>query len=217
MLGDLGTAYMRGDRYIEAMEVYDGLAKLQPRYPLWQWRLGMSLANQTRFAEAAEKYRIVLKMKDEGVKLEPTHAQEMAELPMRLGNCLRHISGGELDATKRAKLLEDAEKYLAQYAKERPRDARAHKWLGVLHQDQLEKPYAALKHFRASFDLDPMCEDVLRRMVQILSRHPAPEGTSAEAWEAKRVAMKKDLDEGSEKRKAEAKARKKKHGDDGCT
>ena len=217
MLADLGTSYLRGDRFIEASEIYAGLAKLQPRYPLWHWRLGMSLANQNRFADAARTYRRVIALQAEGAVVEPGHEDEIAELPMRLGNCLRHLSGAEPDAAKRAKVLDEAQKHLEAFIESRPRDARGHKWLGVLLQDSREQPYEALKRLQKAFSIDPMCEDILRRMIQIHTRHPAPEGTDADTWKKRLRAMEKDFKEGAERRKAEIDARKTKKGDTGCS
>ncbi len=217
MLGDLGTTYMRGDRFIEAAEIYEGLATLQPRYPLWTWRLGMALANQNRFADAAVKYRKVIALQESGAKVEKAHEAELAELPLRLGNCLRHLSSTELDAAKRAKMLDDAEERITSFVKTHPRDARGHKWLGVLDQENRERPYAALAHYKESFAIDPMCEDVLRRMVQIHARYPAPEGTDADAWKKTHAAMEKDLKEGAKRRKAERDRREALNGTTGCS
>ena len=216
MLGDLGTAYIRADRFIEAMEVYEGLAKLEPRNPLWAWRLGMALANQSRFPEAITVYRKVLALRAEGVQVPRTHAEEMAELPLRLGNCLRHVAAGEAEPKKRARLLEEAETNIRRFVETKPDDFRGHLWLGVLLQDQYEKPYEALAHYQRAFAIDPMCESVLRRMVQIHARHPAPEGTSAADWKTKREVLQKDLEEGAERRKAEMERRKKLRADTGC-
>lgn len=217
MLSDLGAAYMRGDRFIEATEVYESLAKLQPNYPLWHWRLGMCLANQNRFAEAAATYRKVIALQEAGHEAEKGHAEELDELPMRLGNCLRQLAGGEPDAEKRAALLDEAEARLEAFRKANPRDPRGHKWLGVLMQDDREKPYEALALYRKAFAIDPMCEDVLRRMIQIHARYPAPEGTDKATWKRTLEAMQKDLREGAERRQKELDARKDATGGTGCS
>ncbi len=216
MLGDLGTAYLRADRYIEAAEVYEGLATLEPRNPLWTWRLGMTLANESRFAEAIPVYRKVLALQAEGVEIPRSHAAEMAELPLRLGNCLRHVAGAEPDAAKRERLLTEAEQQIRRYIAAKPKDFRGHKWLGVLMQDQREKPYEALASFQRAFGIDPMCEGVLRRMVQIHARHPAPKGTAADAWKATGERLRKDLEEGADRRETEMERRKKAKADTGC-
>ncbi len=214
MLANLGVAYMRANRHIEAADIYRGLETLEPNNALWTWRLGMSLANQSRFADATAAYRKVIDMQKAGKYI--VAADEVALLPLRLGNCLRHLSAGEPDPKKSASLLDEAQANLEAYVKGHPRDVAGHNWLGVLMQESRDKPYAALAHFKQAFALDPMCESVLRRMIQIHARHPAPEGTAAKTWKQQREIMEKDLREGAERRKETVDEREKRTGGSGC-
>ena len=216
MLADLGAAYMRSDRYIEAAEIYAGLARLEPDQPLWLWRNGMALANQNRFADAVPLYRRVLAMLAAPKTTRGPQYDELDELPLRLGNCLRHLAAGTSDPEEQDVLLTEAEVHLVAFSGARPRDVRGPKWLGVLYMDQREDPYKALGLFQKAFALDPECEEILRRMIQIHARHPAQEGKDAAAWRSKLEAMQVDLREGAERRKNEIEERRRKTGDTGC-
>ena len=214
MLANLGAAYLREKRFIEATEVYEGLIKLDPMNALWHYRLGSTLANQSKFPEAVVTYKEVMQLLDAGYR--PPGMQEVGEVRMRMGNCLRYIAAREVDPHKRATLIEESRGYLAAYVQDHPDDARGHKWMGALLYDVLEQPYEALGFYRRANELDPICDDALRSMIQILSRHPAPPGKDEGVWKAQLEAMRKDMETNAEYRKQQQRLRERKDGSNGC-
>jgi tetratricopeptide (TPR) repeat protein len=215
MLANIGVTLIRENRYIEALEVYNGLAKAQKTNPLWQFRLGVCYANQSNFAEAIPFYRNVLRL------IEAGHAyvnweQDLGTVKLRLGNCLRHVAEQQRDARQKAALYAEAETHIRAYIKAAPEQSLGHKWLGVLLYENLNKPYEALPHFERAFELDPICDDALRHMLQIRRTFPAPKGATDAAWRAPVAGLAKDLETGKERRRMERDRRKRETGATGC-
>ncbi len=215
MLANIGTALMESDRYLEATEVYEGLSKADKNNPLWHFRLAVCSANQNRFADAVPVYREVVRLIDAGHTY-PGWEADIGMIHLRLGNCLRHLADQQRSPQRTAALYRDAETHIRRYIKQAPEESVGHKWLGVLLFENLNKPYEAYPHFAKAHELDPVCDDSLRNMVQILQRYPPPKGTTAEAWSARNATLSKDLSDGAVKRKAARKAREDKNGHDGC-
>ena len=215
MIANIGAALVQDNRYIEATEIYAGLAKAEPRNPLWQFRLALCQANQSRFAEAIPIYREVIRLMDEGNPI-PAWASDVAMVRLRLGNCLRHLAELQPDAAKTASMYAEAEVLIRSYIKQAPEDALGHKWLATLLFENLNKPYEALPLFERSFGLDPVCDDALRFMLQIRRSFPPPEGIPEEAWRAPIAALSKDLEEGAERRRETRRERYRQTGSEGC-
>jgi tetratricopeptide (TPR) repeat protein len=214
---NIGIALQRGDRYIEAGEIFDALRKESPDNVLWHWYTGLCLANQSRFADAVPLYRKVLGFLAAG-KVPADHRELIEEVYLRLGNCYRNMAGGEADAEKRKELLQKALEATETYLRRQPGRAIGHFWLGTLLLEELDRPYDALAEFRKAQEADPVCDAALRSMVQVATRYEPPPGTDAATWAAWRAAWQKDLEEHAEERAAERRKREKQRpdGTDGC-
>jgi tetratricopeptide (TPR) repeat protein len=226
MQGNVGAALQRADRWIEATEVFRALAKRQPDSPLWHWQTAIALAGQSKFAEAVPPYREVIRLRAAGQSV-PGMDKEMEFVHLRLGNCLRNLSERQREPKKRAALLEEAEQLIRHFVQLRPEVAVGHKWLGVLLYQQRELPYDALPHFHKAFELDPVCVDSLKYIIQIHEHYPPPpdqlpadDPAAAEAarkaWSAPIAAWKKDIEEGAARRKRILDQRERETGIDGC-
>ncbi len=215
MLANIGAALVQSDRYIEATEVYSGLVKAEKTNPLWRYRLAICHANQSRFAQAVPVYREVLALMAKGHTARGWEA-ELRQVNLRLGNCLRHLAEQQPDKKQIPRLYADAETHIRAYIKLAPEDSVGHKWLGVLLYENLNKPYEAMPHLQKAFELDEICEDTLRFMLQIRRTFPPPKGTSEKDWRAPLEGLMKNLADGVERRKAERKKRLARHGGDHC-
>ncbi len=226
MLGNIGMVMRRSDRLIEATEVFRSLLKAEPQDPLWHWHLALTLAFQSRMAEAIPHYREVIRMREAGQAGAGVYA-ELAGAYLRLGNCIRQVAEREADVATRTKAFEEAKSMLERYIKEAPDQSLGHKWLGVLLFEDLEQPYAALPHFRKAFELDEVCEDSLAYMIKIHERYPPPpdqlpkddpEAAEAarKAWRAPIAAWKKNIQDGADRRQKIREERVKRTGEAGC-
>jgi tetratricopeptide (TPR) repeat protein len=214
MLANLGAAYLRDERYIEAGEIYLSLTKAEPGNALWHYRYGSVLANQSKFAEAVKAYRGVLDLKAR--KAPSARDPEVDEVRMRVGNCLRWMADRERDPKRAAALYKQSREYLKVYVAAHPRDARGEKWLGFLLLDHFELPYEALPHLRKAFELDPACDDAERYLIQLMSRYGPPKGTEPAAWKAELERLRKDWDANHDARDAEQRRRERLTGSRGC-
>ncbi|MHC5011845.1 MAG: hypothetical protein ACYTG6_13020 [Planctomycetota bacterium] len=207
----------RADRLIEAMEIFTALRDGDPQNPLWHWHVGLTFANQSKFAEAAESYLQVTRLLEETTVSDTVRA-ELVLVHLRLGNCYRNLAGGETNPRRREKLLQDARVTMERYLDLAPRSAMGHYWLGELLLDEFELPYEALAHFEKAFEIDPICDGSLRRLLTIATRYAPPEGIAPDAWDAQREAWQKDLDENAEARRRAREAREKTSADgtNGC-
>ena len=88
--------------------------------------------------------------------------------------------------------------------------------MGTLLFDDLEKPYEALPFFEKAFELDEICVQPLRRIIQIRSRFPPPAGVEEADWRGPVKGLEKNLAEGVERRQKALKERRDKTGTDGC-
>ncbi|MDJ0522700.1 MAG: tetratricopeptide repeat protein [Planctomycetota bacterium] len=215
MLANIGVTLVQADRYIEATEVYGGLAKAQPKNPLWRFRLAICNANQSRFAQAVPDYRQVIQMIEAGHTY-PGWERDLGQVKLRLGNCLRHLAEQQRDPRRTAELYTESETLIRAYMKAAPKDSLGPKWLAVLLFENLNKPYEALPFFEQAFDMDPICDDVLRYILQIRRTFPPPKGTTEKDWRGPIAKLTKDLEEGLQRRDAERKRRKRETGSNGC-
>ena len=203
------------------------MIKLEPKNPVWRWQLGLCLANQSKFTEAVPVYREVLRLMDAGHRPAGS-ANNLRQVRLRLGNCLRIVAQRETDPEEQRRIYAEAEREIRAYIKAAPKETIGHKWLGVLLFKDLEKPYEALPHLKRAFELDPICVDALKYMLQIHMHYdPPPEQlppddpVAAEkaraAWKAVIPEWQRDIEEGEERRKKVRTERQKKTGETGCS
>lgn len=227
MISSVGVALMRDGRFIEAAEIYEALIKLEPVNPVWPWQLGLCLADQSKFSAAVPVYREVIRLMDAG-HVPAGSANDLRQVHLRLGNCLRIVAQRHRDAAEQRRVYAEAEAEIRSYIKAIPGDSIGHKWLGVLLFKDLDKPYEALPHLKRAFQLDPICVDALKYMLQIHmhydpppERLPTDDPSAAEKarleWRAVIPKWKRDIEEGTDRREKVRKERRKKTGKDGCT
>ena len=227
MISNIGVALMRADRFIEAAELYEGLIKAEPKNPVWHWQLGLCLADQSRFGEAVPEYRTVIRLMEEG-RVPGGSANSVAQVHLRLGNCLRHLAQRERDPAQKKRVFDEAEAAIRTYVKDNPDDTVGHKWLGVLLFKDLDKPYEALPHFEKAYKLDPDCIDSLKYMLQIHVHYdpppeqlpeddPAAAAKARAAWTAVIEPWEQIIEEGEERRQKILDERKARTGKTGCT
>ena len=219
-LGSAGISLRLATRYAEAHEIFDALLKSNPESALWHWHKGLVHAEEHEFQKAIASYRKVIALRASG-KATPSTMANTEAVDLRLANCIRNITRPDLPRARREVLMAEAQKHLEIYVRRGPKDANGHKWLGTFLYEDRERPLAALPHFQRAYELDPMCSAPLRYLVQIHTRHPPEqqEGESeaaydkrALAWDKKRLALAKDLEDGVEKRAEEMENRERKRG-----
>lgn len=226
MRGNIGMVMRRADRLIEAQEIFEALVREEPQDPLWHWHLGLTLAFQSKMADAIGPYREVIRLREAG-RAAPGVKDELAGAYLRLANCLRQLAGRQREEARRVALLDEAQALLHRYQKEAPQSPLGHKWMGVLLFEDLELPYAALPHFHKAFELDEVCEDSLAYIIKIHERYPPPPGSlpkddpaaaaeARKAWKAPIEGWKKNIREGAARRKKIREERVKRTGDGGC-
>jgi tetratricopeptide (TPR) repeat protein len=226
-VGNSGIAMRRSDRFDEAEALFRALTERDPENPVWWWQLGLVYAEQSRFEDALPAYKRVV----EQLEGRPVGGSEMdRELRLawlRMGNSLRQVAAKPHNADKRAALLEKAEEAIRRFVAENPDSALGPKWMGVLLLESHGRPHDAEPWFRQAWELDRVCDDSLRYLIQIHEQHgppPGPDGPrdpeaerrALEAWRAPVAAWRKDLEENEEKRKKERERREDRDGSDGC-
>lgn len=227
MVGNIGVALQRAERFPEATELWASLVKQEPHNPVWHWQHGLVLAAQNKFAEAVPPYREVIRLREAGQRVAGMD-EEMEFVYLRLGNCLRQLSERQRDARRKQELVREAEQLIRRFNELRPEEPLGHKWLGVMLYQYLDRPYEALPHFHRAFELDPACADSLRYVIQIHQRYPPPPDqvpkddpaaaeAAVEAWRASIEGWKKDLAEGEARRKEILDRRERETGLNGCT
>jgi tetratricopeptide (TPR) repeat protein len=218
-----GIILSRDERFKEASDVFQALHKEAPENPVWSYQLGLALASQGRFPEAIEAYRRSIAMQATQA-LDPEIRDEVLRARLRLGNCLKLYSA-TLEPAQREKFLKQALDELKGYLEARPKDPLGHLYVGILLYE--ERDFAqAVGYLRTAFHLDPMCENVLRFLINAhseLTGPPKPGGAAPTAeeqaaWTAERAALQTDLDENKEARKTAIAAREAETGDElgGC-
>ena len=99
MLGNLGITLQRGQRYLEAHDIFESLIKAEKNNPLWHWQLAFNYASQSKFGEAVTVYREIIRLRETGFNV--------PEMEAELGR--RVIGQGEaLEAVSDAGVLETA-------------------------------------------------------------------------------------------------------------
>jgi tetratricopeptide (TPR) repeat protein len=217
MLGNIGIALRRAQRYIEAGELFEKLIAAEPEVAVWHWHQALNFATQSRFAEAVPHYRVVIEHLEAG-RVAPRARKELRRAYLRLGNCLRVTAQQPQNAAQKGKLLAEAERLLRHYVTVAPEDALGHKWLGVflLEHPEDPRPYEALPLFHTAFELDEVCEDALGYVIRIHERQPPPPGTTLEAWQAPIAGWRRQIEEERDRREKIRDERVKKTGDTGC-
>ena len=219
-LGSVGVTLWVAKRSLEAVEHFEMLTKRDPENVLWHWQKGLAYASQHRYKDAIPVYEKVITLRAAGRDV-PKHAKELDLVWLRLGNCFRNLATRASDKSKQTELYAEAKKHFESYIQKRPKDARGHRWMGMLYYPDQERPYEALPYYKRAFELDRDCDVSLRYMHQIHLRHPAPpESTAAEAkaWAEAAEAYGKDIEENQEQRAKRIAAREaiSELGESGC-
>jgi tetratricopeptide (TPR) repeat protein len=222
--GNVGVVYQMADRWIEAADVFTALIREDAENPVWHWQLGLALANQAKWEKALPPYRETIRLIEAG-KGDPATVGLVQEVYLRLGNCLKNLAGSSPDEATKASRLAEAERNIRRFIELKPANALGYKWLGMLYKEELDKPYEALPHLAKAYELDPVCDDALRAMIQIYSvLDPPPSADPADrekdlaAWRARREALVKDNEDNKVAREAEREKRRDDAGssDNGC-
>ena len=202
------------NRMDESQEAFEALHREDPTHPAWNLHLAMCLGSQHKFAEAIPFYRtaIARHVLGSGLRLEA----DLRRARLRLGNCLRLVAQATPDPSAQQQLFDEAETWLRTYIDLEPDEPLGPMWLGTLFFDDLERPYDALPLFERAFELDELCVQPLRRMIQIRSNYPPPDGVTVQAWRGPVAALKRNLAEGAERRRLALEARAKQRGNNGC-
>lgn len=218
---NMAITYLQDGRHAEAAELWAGLRKEEPDNPIWSYQHGLVLANMTHFPEAIEAYRHSIAKQPGFTAAAPDELVEIRRARLRLGNCLKITSDAITDPVKKEQVLSEGQRELEQFVAENPKDPLGHLWLGILLYDLRRDFYGAIAAFKASFDLDPMCETALRYLLLAYKLAGGPRGavpgapTEAEvkAWNDALAAHEKDFDENHAKRKKVLDARVAQTGD----
>lgn len=226
--GNAGITLARARRYDEAESVFQQLLAEEPQNPIWAYQLGINLASQFKFQEAASAYRTSL-AHQAGWRDIPENLRELARARLRLGNCLRLWGQKGGDPAHRDRLLAEAEQELEAYRAAQPEDALAHLWLGVLRFEEREDWHGAARHFEQALALDPWCESTLRYLIRARQRAggPAPAASGGPAaadpaaqaaWDAETARLERLLEEQKAQRDEVIKERAARTGDEegGC-
>lgn len=227
MISNVGVTLMRDGRFIEAADIYEALIKLQPKNPVWHWQLGLCFAAQSKFNAAVPVYREVMRLMAAG-HVPAGGANDLRQVRLRLGNCLRIVAQRHRDPEEQQRIQTEAQAEIRAYIESAPQDSLGHKWLGVLLFKDLDKPYEALPHLKKAFQLDPICVDALKYMLQIHKHYdpppeqlppddPAAAEKARAAWRAVIEPWQRDIEEGEARRKKVQEERRKKTGKSGCT
>jgi len=224
-MGNAAIAMRMSQRFEEAAEVFAVLRAAEPRSPIWPWQLGLVHAHQGQWIQAIREYRQVIELRGSGTGT-PEMDEELKTAWLRLGNCLRQVSMLPEHAARREEILQQALDAIRQFTREAPRSPLGPKWMGVLLYDDLGRPYEAEPWFRQAFEMDKDCDDSLRYLIQIHTRHPAPPGEgeatpeererALAAWREPLAAWEKDLRENEEARRQARQRREDRDGEDGC-
>ena len=221
---NVAKALQRAQRYAEAEEIYLGLVEGDPKNPTWHFYLALCYGDQNRFPEAIARYQQTLALHKPGT-LSPLAEQDVRRAALKLGNCYRVLGERAVHDDKREALGKKSKAALARYLELAPKDPLAHRWMGTLLFDLLDAPYEAEPYFRKAHELDPVCPDPLRFLIQIHTNYPAPgiDGldeaaarAAKQAWTAPLAAWERELAENRKKREAAREARRARLGSDGC-
>lgn len=223
-LNAYGTMLHRTQRLAETEEVFRELHALDPQNPLWSFQLGLTIANQARFEDAVEFYELTIRLIEAHPEGAPPLPPDVLGVHLRLGNARRNLAGAAATATERARLLAASRRSLEHYVELREDDPMGHYWLGILLDEDLHEPHAAMKHLARAYALDPVCDRSLARIVQIMARvgpEPEPGVDPAEAeaaWDTRHETLLAELREHREERAAIRAERQRRTGDlaEGC-
>jgi tetratricopeptide (TPR) repeat protein len=188
---NLAEIYRLSDRWVEAQQVYEELARLYPKDGVIHYGLASVYADQTMFERAVATWKTAVALIDAGSVSDPRDLVTVEDAKMRLGVSL-----------VMAQKIEDGRKVLLAYAEAHPDDARVFQYLGWFAIDMWEDFEKAQEWLERSHRLDPWCEDTLRHMVKLY--------TTFKPDDDKRAAVEKNLadPEIAKQRKAEMERRK---------
>ena len=170
---NVGIAWQVSGHPEEARQVFEVLAREDPKSLVWPFHLGLALAALERPGEAAAAYGQVIA----GLEADRAPANLVAYLErayLERGHARRAEAQAVDGAAERREKFLAAREDFETYARLAPRDARGHAALGITLYKDLSQPFAAMAPLERARALDPVCDAALALLIEIARRHPAP-------------------------------------------